>query len=120
MEHGTPVYLSTTSCPAPRSVEDQERPEQSYPSASRLDEESVVHGTSGYEHLSSDQAAASGGSSVAAAEQGPAPGPAQSSSPYLEIEPKVVCHSGSQASIHKIGICLSLGKVCGLVWYLAD
>ena len=45
----------------------------------------VVYRT-GHEHLSYDQAATPGVSSVAAAGQGPAPEPARSSPPCFEIE----------------------------------
>ena len=86
VELGTPVLLSADTSPAQSSQEDQNQPGSSHSYSSGLGREIMVSRTLGHEHLSSDQAATLGGSSVVVTGEGPAPKPTHAPPSCVEIE----------------------------------
>ncbi|KAJ1166211.1 hypothetical protein NDU88_006619 [Pleurodeles waltl] len=86
VEFRPPVRLSAHTPSALSSQENQDRPGPSNPSGSGLGTESLVSRASQNEHQSSNQVASSGGSSVAAAGEGPSPKPVNFAASCLEVE----------------------------------
>lgn len=85
VEHWTLVCLPATS-PMPQILKKSRNGwSPSHPRGHGVGQESVVSGNSGHEHLSTDEAALLGWSFVSVADQSPAPKPAQSTSPIMEM-----------------------------------